>query len=55
MFAVFRVWAPALTGTQLSGKVDVVPQSGSLTVAPIAVVSVTQIGVGLAVRKGPVL
>ncbi len=56
IFAVFHFWAAGLTGTQPSGEVNVVPESASLAVTPIAIaIMIIKIGVGLAVRKGSVL
>ena len=51
---MFHIRTAPRPRAQLSGKADVVPQSGALTVTPVAVATVVKIGERLTVHKHPV-
>ena len=55
MLAVFDVWAKTASGAQFTGKVNVVPQTGSLTIAPIAISTIVNVTEGDADHEGAIL
>ncbi len=46
MFVAIRVGAATWSGTQLSGKINVVPQASALTVAPITIATIVYVTEG---------
>ena len=46
MFVAQHVGTATRTGTQLSGKINVVPQAGALTVSPVTVATIVNVTEG---------